>query len=81
MDFTDFESIRAAFSRPDVMLVGWVHYLAFDLAVGLWEFRDAQKRNMPHWLLVPCSILTLMFGPVGYALYMAGRNRFEYASA
>lgn len=76
IDFTNFDSIRAAFARPEVMLVGWVHYLAFDLAVGLWEFRDAQKRAMPHWLLVPCLIFTLMYGPVGYLLYMLARGRF-----
>lgn len=78
VDFSDFESIRTAFARPEVLLVGWIHYLAFDLAVGMWEFRDAQKRAMPHWALLPCLFLTLMFGPVGYLLYMLVRNRFEY---
>lgn len=77
MDFTNFDSIRAAFARPEVMLVGWVHYLAFDLAVGFWVFQDAQKRTMPHWLLVPCLIFTLMYGPVGFLLYSLVRTRFK----
>lgn len=24
------------FSRPESMLAGWIHYLAFDLLVGAW---------------------------------------------
>jgi len=69
IDFSSFESIRAAFQRPEVMLIGWMHYLAFDLFVGMWELADAQKKNIPHWMMVPTLLLTLMFGPVGLLLY------------
>lgn len=76
INFMSLESIKAAFNRSEVMLIGWMHYLAFDLAVGIWEFRDAQRRKMPHWVLVPCSFLTLMYGPVGFLLYYLVRLRY-----
>ena len=69
IDFTSFESIKQAFARDEVMLIGWMHYLAFDLFVGMWELRDAQRISLPHLLLVPCLLLTLLFGPIGLVLY------------
>ena len=65
--------IGAAFAQPRVLLVGWVHYLCFDLFVGAWQARDAQRHGVPHWLLVPCLFLTLMAGPLGLLLYLAIR--------
>ena len=63
-------AISAAFANPRTLLVGWVHYLCFD---GAWEARDAQRRGVPHWLLVPCLLLTLNAGPMGLLLYLAIR--------
>ena len=65
--------ISAAFANPRTLLVGWVHYLVFDLFVGAWQARDAQQHGIPHWLLVPCLFLTLMAGPMGLLLYLAIR--------
>ncbi|MBM4382103.1 MAG: DUF4281 domain-containing protein [Deltaproteobacteria bacterium] len=66
-------AISAAFANPRTLLVGWVHYLCFDLFVGAWEARDAQRRGVPHWQLVPCLFLTLMAGPMGLLLYLGFR--------
>jgi len=49
----------------ELLLAGWVHYLAFDLFIGSWEVEDAAANGIPHWLLLPCLFLTLMVGPVG----------------
>jgi hypothetical protein len=53
-----------------------VHYLAFDLFIGGWELRDAQRRGVPHLLLLPCLGLTLMFGPLGLLVYFGVRRLF-----
>ena len=31
--------------------------------------RDAQRLGIPHLLVVPCLVLTFLFGPVGLLLY------------
>jgi Domain of unknown function (DUF4281) len=67
-------AISAAFASPRLMLVGWVHYLVFDLFVGAWEARDAQRHGIPHLLLIPCLLLTFMAGPMGLLLYLAIRT-------
>ncbi|MCH2045107.1 MAG: DUF4281 domain-containing protein [Saprospiraceae bacterium] len=69
MDFSSLESIKQLFTRDVVVLAGWIHYLAFDLFVGMWELRDAQKHRIHHLLVVPCLVFTLMLGPVGLLLY------------
>ncbi len=53
-----------------ITLYAWVHYLAFDLMVGAWEVRDAQRLGIHQAWLVPCLALTLMLGPVGLLLYL-----------
>jgi hypothetical protein len=55
------------------VVAGWIHYLIFDLFVGAWEARDARRRGVPHLLLVPCLLFTLMIGPVGLLLYVVVR--------
>ena len=48
-DLTTLTGLAKAFSNPRVMLIGWVHYLAFDLWTGAWEVEEARRRGMPHW--------------------------------
>jgi hypothetical protein len=56
------------------LLAGWTHYLAFDLFIGGWEVRDAQRRGISHLLVVPALILTFLVGPAGLLLYLAIRR-------
>ena len=72
--FLTLEQVQALFRSPHAVLVGWAHYLAFDLFVGSWEVRDSQRLGIPHWHVVPCLFFTLMFGPVGLVLYLTLRR-------
>jgi len=67
--FGSLAEVAALFRDPWALLAGWVHYLCFDLAVGAWASRDAQRRGVPHLLLLPALLLTFLFGPVGFLLY------------
>lgn len=73
-DFNSLAGVAALFRDPWILLAGWIHYLAFDLLTGVWEARDAVTRNVPHWLLALCLLLTFMFGPAGWLLYLAVRS-------
>lgn len=72
--FSSLAGVSALFSNPWVLLAGWTHYLAFDLFIGGWEVRDAQRRGIPHLFVVPALMLTFLFGPVGLLLYHAIRG-------
>lgn len=67
--FGSLSEIAKLFENKNLLLAGWIHYLAFDLFVGSWEVRDAQKLQITHYLVIPCLFLTFMFGPIGYLLY------------
>jgi hypothetical protein len=71
--FGSLAQVKALFTQDRAVLAGWVHYLAFDLFIGCWEVLDARDRGITHWLVVPCLVLTFMFGPVGLLLYLSLR--------
>lgn len=72
--FGSLAEVVKMFSQPPMVLLGWVHYLAFDLFIGAWELRDARARGVPHLALLPCLGLTFMLGPVGLLLYFVLRG-------
>lgn len=72
--FGSLAQVAALFRDPWALLAGWVHYLCFDLFTGAWEVRDAQRRGVPHWALVPALLLTFLFGPVGLLVYFGVRR-------
>ena len=72
--FGSLADVRRLFEDPALLLAGWVHYLAFDLFIGSWEVRDAQRHGLSHLLVVPCLALTFLFGPVGLLLYLGLRG-------
>ena len=72
--FSSLSGVMTLFTSPHAVLAGWIHYLAFDLFVGAWEVRDAARRGVPHWMVVPCLFLTLMLGPAGLMLYLVVRH-------
>jgi Domain of unknown function (DUF4281) len=71
--FSSLADVRTLFDNPWTLLAGWTHYLAFDLFIGGWEVRDAQRRGIPHPLIVPSLVLTFLLGPAGLLLYQATR--------
>ncbi|WP_035557911.1 ABA4-like family protein [Hymenobacter sp. IS2118] len=77
--FGSLAEVGALFGEPWALLAGWVHYLCFDLAVGAWETRDAQRRGVPHLVLIPCLAATFLLGPLGLLLYCGLRRRWQPA--
>jgi hypothetical protein len=71
--FDTLDNVIKLFARRELVLAGWVHYLAFDLFIGAWEARTGRAESIPFWLVVPCLLLTLMFGPIGLLVFMALR--------
>ena len=63
--FGTLPEVQALFTHPHIALAGWVHYLAFDLFLGAWAVRTARAEGIPHWAVIPCLVLTFLFGPSG----------------
>ncbi len=71
--FGSLAQVAQLFQTPGLLLAGWVHYLAFDLLVGTWEREEARRIGLPQLALVPCLVLTFLFGPLGWLVFMALR--------
>lgn len=72
--FGSLADVMVLFTNPNLVLVGWLHYLAFDLFIGSWEVRDAQRLGIRHRWVIPCLVLTFVIGPAGLLLYLLIRS-------
>jgi len=69
--------IADLFTNPLALLAGWVHYLAFDLMVGLYITNNARRYGINRFILIPCLLFTFMLGPVGLLLYIIIRSIYN----
>lgn len=69
LDFSRIEGVRSIFASDGGVVVGWTHYLAFDLFVGLWIAGDADRRGLGRIAQAPILFLTFMVGPAGPFAY------------
>ena len=72
--FGSLADVASLFQREGLLLAGWIHYLAFDLFIGAWETRDAERHQIPHLVVIPALIMTFLLGPVGLLFYLAIRT-------
>jgi Domain of unknown function (DUF4281) len=68
------ETIQTLLGSSAGATITWVHFLAFDLFVGRWAYLDSLERNIHPLLMAPILFLILMFGPLGFVLYLGARS-------
>lgn len=69
MDFGSLTSVMELFTEENAVLAGWVHYLAFDLLVGMWLLDQNRSIQINQWVMAPVLVFTFMLGPVGFLLF------------
>ena len=76
-NFLDYNiaGLRNLFMSDGGIVLGWTHYLAFDLFVGQWIAKDADNKGFSRLVQVPILFLTLMVGPVGLLVWLVVRDR------
>ncbi|MEM1361126.1 MAG: abscisic acid-deficient protein Aba4 family protein, partial [Pseudomonadota bacterium] len=60
--------VRQLFTTDQLLLAGWIHYLAFDLMVGGFLADRMDRLRLHRVLQAPILFCTFMFGPVGVLL-------------
>lgn len=75
-DFNTIEGVRAIFSSDAGVTIGWAHYLAFDLFVGLWIARDGDAKSISRFIQAPILLMTLFAGPAGLFVWLLLREPF-----
>ena len=76
-NFLDYNiaGLRNLFMSDGGLVMGWTHYLAFDLFVGQWIAKDADNKGFHRLVQVPFLLLTFLAGPVGLFLWLVVRDR------
>lgn len=73
-DFTTIAGVRAIFASDAGLVIGWTHYLAFDLFVGLWIARDGDVKHISRLVQAPILLATFLAGPLGLLIWLALRE-------
>ncbi|MEO7410647.1 MAG: ABA4-like family protein [Sphingomicrobium sp.] len=75
-DLLDYSisGLRPLFLSDGGIVIGWTHYLAFDLFVGLWIARDADAKHVGRLAQLPFLFMTLMAGPIGLLAWLGFRG-------
>ena len=69
------EGLRRLFMSDAGLVIGWTHYLAFDLFVGLWIARDADAKGFGRGFQLPFLFASFMAGPIGLLAWLIARER------
>lgn len=74
VQFTSLAGLREFFGQPAGIAAGWCHYLAIDLAVGVWMVDDADHRGVGGIARAPILLLTYLAAPAGVLVYFVARR-------
>ena len=72
--FSTLSGLLYLFSTREAVLLGWIHYLTFDLLAGLYISKDAKINKIDPWIIRPIFFFTFMAGPLGFLLYIIIRT-------
>ena len=76
-DLADYSvaGLKDLFRSEGAIVLGWTHYLAFDLFTGLWIARDADAKGFGRLVQAPVLFATFMAGPIGLFVWLLVRER------
>ena len=76
------EIVVDMFSEREVILVGWLHFLAFDLFVGRWTWQRLMATEQPIYISFPVLLFSMMVAPLGALMgLIVTRNHAEDTAA
>ena len=67
--FMSLDGVHTLFSQKSAVFGGWIHYVVFDLWVGIWVAQNAVEIGFPQLLTAPLLFAIMMLGPSGLLLY------------
>lgn len=75
--FGSLDEVKKLFAKDELLLAGWIHYLAFDLFIGAWIAQQADRLGIPRLIQAVLLLATFMFGPIGLVLYLTMRAGYR----
>ncbi|WNV83768.1 ABA4-like family protein [Umezawaea sp. Da 62-37] len=81
----DLPKLLSVVSRPELgplaeylgtpagTALGWAHFIAFDLFVGRWMYRQSRELGIHPLVMAPILLVTIMAAPIGLLLFLPVR--------
>lgn len=79
--FGSLDQVAALMGKREMLLAGWVHYLAFDLFIGGWIASQADRIGINRVIQAPLLLATFMAGPLGLATFLIMRTGYVRAAS
>ena len=67
--FSTLQNVQHLFENERALLAGWIHYLAFDLYMGVQIVKQTQELKISHLYNLFLLPVTFLFGPIGFVLF------------
>jgi len=67
------------FAEREIILIGWLHYLAFDLFVGRWTWQRLMEAQRPLPVTFPILLLSMLVAPLGALLGLLATRKAPQA--
>lgn len=67
-------NIQTLLTSPYGTAVGWTHFVIADVWMGKWITLDSVKLGFKFWIRIPVLFVTVLFGPLGFVLYLILRT-------
>lgn len=67
--FSSLENVKELFKHDQMVTAGWIHYLVFDLFVGVYIIENSIKVGLKRWKYTLCLPFTFIIGPLGLIMF------------
>lgn len=72
-------AVRALFAHDDILLAGWLHYLAYDFFIGVWIAERADRIGLSRQIQALILVVAFMFPPMGLVLFLTTRAAIRHS--
>jgi hypothetical protein len=62
------ELVIEFFQDDEVIIIGWLHFLAFDILAGRYIWQRMLECNRPIYISTPILIFSMMVAPLGFLM-------------
>lgn len=69
--FDSVDAVAALFENRWLLVAGWLHFLAFDLFIGVWIARRSDAIGLSRLAQAPILVAAFMLGPLGLLLFFS----------
>jgi len=67
--YLGLDELYEVFASESFLLIFWLHFLAFNIFIGIWLVKDAIKHGISRNITFVPLVLVYFSGPVGLVLY------------